>query len=256
MEVMVFQSVVFLCLLFYTFTYVKRDRRSANPQETFKLADKYLLIMLLAAGFLIRLVFGIQQNSKSGDLTNLRWAVNTLTDNGYKSVYESGVNILFPPLLVQILGLISVVCKVFGFSSEIIGSTAAIIVFKLPAIICELVMAGMLFQVAKKNFTKRSATILTAVLLLNPVFILASCRWGYMDSVVSLFVLCMCWFLYQKKTGFALIAFTLALLMEPFMIVMAPVMLIGMIDNLVLDRAEAKDWITFGICLAGSLAEP
>ncbi len=253
MEVMVFQSVVFLCLLFYTFTFVKKDRLCMQPQETMKLSDKQLLILLLAVGFFIRLGFGVQQNAKSGDLTNLRWAVNTMMANGYKSVYESGVNISFPPLLVQILGLIGVVCKIFGFSSDIVGSTAAIIVFKLPSIICELIMACFVFKAARKNFTKRATVIITAIFLLNPVFLLASCSWGYMNSVVSLCVLLMCWFLYEKKSGFAVIAFTAACLMEPFMLIMIPVLLVGVIDDLILDGVEGKRIVTFLICLVGSV---
>ena len=72
MEVMVFLSVVFLCLMYYTYVYVKRDKLSNQAQETIKLQDKWLLIIVLAAGFLIRVAFGIQPNDKSGDLSNFR----------------------------------------------------------------------------------------------------------------------------------------------------------------------------------------
>lgn len=253
MEVMVFLSVVFLCLMYYTYVYVKRDKLSNQAQETIKLQDKWLLIIVLAAGFLIRVAFGIQPNDKSGDLSNFRWAVDTLLNNGYKSVYESGVNISFPPLLVQILALIGAVCKLFKLNVQAIGASAAIILFKLPSIICELVIASLIFKAAKRNFTKRGAIILAAAFLLNPAALMDTGICGQMDSIVSMCTLLMCWFLYEKKSGFAIISFAAAVLLNPLMVILAPVLVIGVLDDLVFDGFEMKKAVNVVIGLAISI---
>lgn len=253
MEVMVFQSVVFLCFMYYMYYYVKRDQLSVNAQETIMLKDKYLLLILLAGGFIIRFFYGMHHSDKTTDLNNFRWAAETIRNSGYKNVYESGVNIGFPPLLVQILALITGVCKMLGLTYQKVSASAAIIVFKLPSIICDLVIAAFIFKVAKRNFTKRTATILGAVYLLNPCIIMDTSVLGQFDSVVALCVLLMCWFLYEKKSCYAVICYVAAILLNPLMLILAPVLLVGVLDDLILDGIEAKRIIKFGICFAGSI---
>ncbi|SET00752.1 phospholipid carrier-dependent glycosyltransferase [[Clostridium] polysaccharolyticum] len=253
MEAMVFLSVVFLCLMYYTYFYMRQDRKISQEQTTKELQAKYWLVLLLAAGFILRVIVGARPNTKSGDLSNFRWAMQTLMDNGYKSVYQSGVNISFPPLLVQIIGVIGLVCRVFRIKYETLGSTAAILIFKMPGIIAELVTAAMIYKAAKANFAKRSTLILAGLFLINPVAVFDTGIWGQMDSVVSLCVILMCWYLYQKKTGKAIIAFVAAVLMHPLMIILAPVLFIGVVDGLVLDGFEAKKTVQAAACLAGSI---
>lgn len=253
MEVMVFLSVAFLCLMYYMYYYVKRDQLSMNAQETIMLQDRYLLLILLAAGFFIRFLFGIHHSDKTTDLNNFRWAAEAIRTNGYKGVYESGVSIGFPPLLVQVIACISAVCKVLGLSYQKVSESAAIIIFKLPSIICDLIIAAFIFKVAKRNFTKRSAIILEAAFLMNPCVIMDTSIWGQFDSMVSLLVLLMCWFLYEKKSGYAVICYVAAILFNPLMLILTPVLIIGILDDLVFDGIESKNIIRFFICLAGSL---
>lgn len=254
MEVMVFLAVVFLGLMYYSYYYVKRDQRTNNAQETIMLKDRHLLWIVLGAGAIIRLAFGIQHLDKATDLANFRWLVDNIMKNGYKSVYDSGVNLIFPPLLVQIMAIISVVCKMFGLDYNTIAATSAILIIKLPSIIADLVIAAFFYKAAKKNFAKRSAMILAGLFLINPAVLMDTGVWGHVDSVVSLCILFMCWFLYQEKSEFSVIFFTAAVLLDPLTVVFFPVLLIGILDNLVLDGFDSKKVVRFLIGLAGSVA--
>lgn len=254
MEVMVFLSAVFLCMLYFMYYNVKCDRLTLNAQDSAKLTDKQALLIMMAIGFIIRVAFGIHQNTKATDLSNFRWAADTILNNGYKSVYESGVNISFPPLLVHLMAFIGGICKLFGFTVADLQTTAAGIVFKLPSLVCDLVLAGVIYKIAKGRWKQRSAMLLSAAYLVNPCSIMVTSIWGQVDGIVSLLVLLMCWFLYTKKSGLAVISFTAGLLLNPLVVIFVPVLLVGIIDDLILDGFEAEKGIKFAICLVGSLA--
>lgn len=254
MEVMVFLSAVFLCMMYFMYYYVKCDKSTFHAKDSAKLTDKQALLIMLAIGFIIRVAFGVHQNTKATDLSNFRWVADTIMNNGYKSVYESGVNISFPPLLVHLMAFVGAICKLFGFTVADLQNTAAGIVFKLPSLTCDLVLAALIYKVAKRNFKQRSAMLLSAAYLVNPCSIMVTGIWGQVDGIVSLCVILMCWFLYEKKSGFAVIAFTISILLNPFAVIFAPVLIIGIVDDLFLDGFEAKKGIQFVICLAGSIA--
>lgn len=253
MELIVFLSAVFLCLMYYMHYYMKCDRLAVNTKDAWKLNDKYALLILLAAGFFIRLVFGIQQYEKATELNNFRWVADTIMNNGYKSVYESGVNISFPPFLVHVMALVGVVCKLFGLDSNTLGTTAAIIVFKLPSIFCDLAIIAIIYKVAKRKFATRGAMLAAFAFVLNPCSIMVTSIWSQIDGMVSLCTMLVCFFLYEKKSGFAVIAFALAVLLNPLAVIFTPVLVVGIIDDLILDGFNVKKTVQFLICLAGSI---
>lgn len=253
MEVIVFLSAVFLCLLYYMYYYVKVDKNVLGTKETEKLSDKHALLIILLLGAIVRIVFGIKQSEQATDLSNFRWMANTIMNNGYMSVYESGVSICFPPLLVHLMAFVGFLSKLFGFDTNTLATTAAGLVFKLPSIACDLALIAVVYKIAKKHFKTRSAMLLAAVLAINPCSVMDTSIWGQVDGIVSLCIVLMCWFLYQKKSGFAVIAFTVAVLFNPYALIFVPVLLVGIVDDLILDGFDPTNVIRFAICLVGSV---
>lgn len=254
MEVMVFQSAVFLFLVYFMYRYVKADRLALSTREVWKLSDKQAIFILVTIGFIIRAGFGINYSDKASDLNNLRWVASTIRQSGFEGVYASGTTVSFSPMVMQLMGIVAAIGKLLHLDDGKIASTAWIILFKLPSIICDLVAVGLLFKIGKKKFTTRGAMLLATAYALNPCAILDSGIWAQVDGITALCALCICWFLYKKKSGFAVIAFTIAVLTDPLALVMLPVLVIGIVDDLFLDGFVAKEAGKFAICVAVSVA--
>ena len=254
MEVMVFQSVVFLFLLYFMYRYVTLDRLTVSTREAWKLSDKQAIFILVVIGFIIRAGYGIHYSDKASDLNNLRWLLSTIRDGGYEGVYASGTTVSFSPVVMQLMAAAGGFAKVLHVDDTKLATTAWVILFKLPSIVCDLLTISLLFKIAKKNFRTRGAMLLAAAYAFNPCSIMDSGIWAQIDGVLALCGLLVCWFLYKKKPGFAVIAFTLAILTEPIAIVLTPVLVIGIIDDLFLDGFVAKEAGKFAVCLVGSIA--
>lgn len=253
MEVMVFQSAVFLFLVYFMYRYVKEDRLSVSTKETWKLSDRQSILFLVAIGFIVRLVFGISYSDKASDLNNLRWVLSTIRDGGYEGVYVSGTTVSFSPMVMHLMAITGSVAKLLHIDDGKLVTTGWVILFRLPGIICDLFAVSLIFKIAKKNFRTRAAVLLAAAYAFNPCSILITGIWTQYDGILALCALCVCYFLYMKKPGFAVIAFAVALVTDPLALVLVPVLLIGIIDDLFLDGFVAKEAGKFALCLAGSI---
>lgn len=76
--------------------------------------------------------------------------------------------------------------------------------------------------------------MLAGLYLLNPAIILNSSIWGQVDSVFTLALLLMCWFLTENQMIPAYIVFGIGVLLKPQMLVFAPVLIYGVIDRVIL----------------------
>lgn len=238
MEVIIFLSAVFLCLMYYQYRFVRNNmlRVQATGEEG-KWEDKKVIALLILGGLVLRVIFGKESYSNASDLNNLKWIASSVLSSGYKSVFESGVTISMPPLIVHLEALIGQLCKLFGYE---LGDTGNVLLFRLPSILCDLGLAVLIYKIAKKNFTKLGAVLLSVVYLMNPATLLDSGMWGQTDAIWALFAALMCWFLYEKKIGFAIGAFTLGVLCQPYMLILAPVLIIALVDAFILNKEEHR----------------
>lgn len=236
MEVIIFLSGVFLCLMYYQYRFVRNSMLLVQgTRKAEKWEDKKVIALLILGGLILRVIFGKESYTNASDLNNLKWIAGSVLSSGYKSVFESGVTISLPPLVVHMEALIGQLCKLFGYE---IGDVENVLLFRLPSILCDLGLAVLIYKIAKRNFTQRGAVLLSVIYLMNPATLLDSSMWGQTDALWALAAAFMCWFIYEKKLGFAVGAFTLGVLFQPYMLVLTPVLIIALIDAFLLDKED------------------
>ncbi len=72
-----------------------------------------------------------------------------------------------------------------GLIGRLLGGRGMTLLVKLPAILCDLGIIAILYQLAQKRVGRRSALWLSMLYAFNPLPYLAGSAWGQVDSVPS-----------------------------------------------------------------------
>lgn len=142
--------------------------------------------------------------------------------NNLWSIYYSGeAYVDYPPVYLAILAIIGVINRFFGFA---VDSGMYIFMLKLPAIICDIATAWILFKVAKEYLNLRKALIIATLYLFNPMIWFDTLVWGQVDSFFFLTIIAVFWFIMEGKMGMAVFMMTVSILTKPQGILFLPVL--------------------------------
>jgi len=96
---------------------------------------------------------------------------------------------------------------------------------KLPAIVADLVLAGLTYRLALRVVAPRMAALASAAILFAPTFWLVSAVWGQVDSIAVVFVVAAMWCMLSGRSTAAWIMLACALLLKPQPLAVAPIFL-------------------------------
>lgn len=175
-----------------------------EPMFSNKTKSRIALIMILAAGFILRMLANALFKSIKGTFghsTDIRCFVawgNRVLSEGPSAFYAPDYFADYPPGYMWILGLCAWISKILGFSY---GTAGEAFIFKLPSVICDLASSYLIYKIAvKTGRTERSAVLFACMIALNPLVIFISSVWGQIDIILSLFVcLGYLWFILGEK---------------------------------------------------------
>ncbi len=135
--------------------------------------NKKILIVLLV-GLLIRLFFSFLGTLKLDQGTFMGWS-NALVEGGLPNFYKGWSDYL--PGYLYILWLLG----------KIRGVIPDVLLFKLPAIIADLITGFMIYRIVGKLKNERWGLITSSFYVFNPAILSNSTFWGQIDSITSLF---------------------------------------------------------------------
>jgi predicted membrane-bound dolichyl-phosphate-mannose-protein mannosyltransferase len=171
------------------------------------------LIFLLFGALMLRLVLSFFGTLNLDQGTFIAWA-GMLAENGFKNFYNSWSD-YFPGYLyvLFILGKINAV-----------GIFPEPLLFKLPAIIADLLTGLVIYKILYKSKGEKWGLIGAAIYLFNPAIIANSTLWGQVDSLTALMSL---FAIYQFPFSIYLSAASLAFgtLVKPQVAFVFPVIL-------------------------------
>lgn len=230
--------------------YIQNSTYQLQENRTIKVDKKWCLFLLLTA-FLIRVVCAMLYRGHNSDMNCfLAWS-NRVVEVGFSNFYSTEIFTDYPPGYMYILYVIGTIRKWFHLDNNHVIS---IILTKMPAILCDLAIGWLIFKIAVKRMPKMSAIICTCIYLFNPVVILNSSIWGQVDSVFTLTIVAMCYFIIEKKLPYAYLAFAIGILIKPQTLICTPILMFGIIDQVFLDGFEQKKfWKQLGFGL-GAIA--
>lgn len=212
----------------------------------------FSLLLLFAGAFVVHVIFAVAYTGYEQDMNCFFCWARDAFELGIPNFYRPDVFSDYPPGYIYILYVVGAFMKLFGITGLTSG---AVVLLKMPAIICDLVIGYVVYKVAGKYTKHAYAMLFAAAFMFNPAVIINSCTWGQVDSVFTLFVVLMCYFVTEKKLPAAYFMFAIGILIKPQTLIFTPVLIYGIIDQVFLkDFSWEKMFKQLGIGLAAIAA--
>lgn len=143
------------------------------------------MTLLLFVAFILRLIF-INDEGFKNDISSFEaWAI-TLASHPLDKFYTTTQFVDYPTGYFYILWAIGHIFAAF-WPHDAYGALRILV--KLPAILMDLVDAGILYALVRRLAGERWAFGAAALFVLNPAIIFISASWGQVDSVAAGFAL-------------------------------------------------------------------
>lgn len=208
------------------------------------------ILAVLFFGLIIRLYIAMSIHGYVNDMlcwTSWSYAAGS---KGFFSIYINQPFLDYPPGYLYILHIIGSISKMTGIAP---GSDIYNLLLKVPAILCDIAMAFIIYRVCTKRLMQRVGLLLAFLYIVNPLTLLDSAAWGQVDSILTLFVAGYLLMLYKEKIFAGTLIFVAGLLMKPQMLFFGPVLAVVFIKY-VLDKGWLKGLKTFLISFLSGIA--
>lgn len=207
--------------VFFTLLYnrgLRSNKLLAQPDVVY---TRWLYVAF-AGAFILRIWIGVTAQGYENDMnTFIAWG-QRLVDMGPGGFYEKGYFADYPPGYLYILYLLSAIRGLFGLTH---GSAGEMLLFKMPAILSDLVLAGLIYKIGRKKLGGGMATGLMLLYLFNPAVLMDSAAWGQADSFFMIFLLLSIMGAADKTFVRSAIFFAIAVLVKPQALIFTPVLM-------------------------------
>lgn len=187
---------------------------------------KSAVVTLALFAFLLRLVAAPYTGAHPTDMKCWSYWGHRLYTVGPWNFYADGIFADYPPGYMYILWLIGSLVGVFSPSPA-----ATLVLYKLPAIIGDIFLAFVIYDIARKHTNQKLAAVLFFLAAFNPLTYFNSVIWGQMDSLLVLFTLMSLYALYREKYTKSAIFIVIAVLLKPQALMFAPIYLFVFISK-------------------------
>jgi Gpi18-like mannosyltransferase len=207
-----FFSLVLFVFGLAAYIRIKRKKTRIGP-----LTGRILLFILFGSAFIMKIYLAVMVSGHSFDLNTFRSWANAAANN--LPQFYAGRNASdYPPLYIYVLYLIG------KAAANPFLNAHYTFLLKIPSLLADLATSWLLYKLAKKYLSLTCSLLLTAFYLFNPAVFINSELWGQVDSFFTLIIVGAVSLLAAKKTGWAAVLFTAAVLMKPQGIIFLPVL--------------------------------
>lgn len=217
-----------------------------------------LFVTIMIVTFLVRIAGAAAYRGYEVDINCfLAWA-DMIFENGIGHFYTLDAFTDYPPGYMYVLYVIGGLRSVFQIAQ---ASTISIIMTKLPAILADMAIGWLVYRIASKKFKETGAAWIAGIFLITPAVFLDSAIWAQVDSVFTLCIVLMCYFVTEKKLIPAYFVFALGILIKPQSLIFTPVLLFGIIEQIFIEsyRQDSRQvffkkfWLNLGCGLLAIL---
>lgn len=223
-----------ITLLLFLYSYKRFQSRQTICSKFFTQNGIFLLLL---AGFFLRLFLAGTSHGFTTDITCFGEWADRIFAVGPGKFYSQELFTDYPPGMMYLLYVLGALRAFLQLPSY---STGHILLLKLPSIICDLVCCYLLYREAVKRFDNTQALCLVTVYLFNPAVILNSSLWGQVDSIFTVAILLLCFFLSEGKLWQAYLVFGIGILLKPQTLIFTPVLLVGIGDQVLFQNFSVK----------------
>lgn len=208
-------------------------------------AYRAFFVLLLLTAFISRMICAVYFDGHS-DLTCFKYWASRMFSVGPSNFYTDEVLTDYPPGYMYILAVVGAIRSLLGIAYDSVKYTVLV---KTPPMIADILTAILIYRFALKRWNKKQALILMCIYLFNPVIYLNSAVWGQVDSVFTLTVLLVCWFVYVDKLHFAYFAYGIGLMIKPQMSMFTPVLIFALFEKVFIKRNDENNSISLGFSM-------
>ncbi|MDR3294106.1 MAG: hypothetical protein LBT20_08410 [Clostridiales bacterium] len=207
---------VAVCYLLYYFIRKNFKTRDAGLTNEFKkLKPTHLLLILLGAGFLVRilitqLIGGYAETTGPAYFSSL---LDRLTSGfaGWPQMFTTSEGRSQTPGMLLIYAILGGIANLFKIELLTATPSAGIdLLTKIPGMIADLIAIGYLFIFARKTLGDKTAFIAALLYALLPSVFITSAGWGSADSILALFLMLTGFAILDKKYILVAVYMTLA----------------------------------------------
>ncbi|MCM1058518.1 MAG: phospholipid carrier-dependent glycosyltransferase [Firmicutes bacterium] len=185
-------------------------------------------VLLFLLAFFLRLTAAGSFHGFDNDTACFAAWADRMFQVGPLHFYSEAVFTDYPPGYMYLLYPVGALRALLGVEY---GSTGHLILLKLPAVFCDMGCGLLLYREAARRLEGSTPLVITTAYLFNPAVILNSSVWGQVDSVYTLLLVIMCLSLLRGRMLPAYASFCLGILIKPQMLLFAPVLFVGIMNQ-------------------------
>lgn len=216
--------IIFAALfsLFFALIY-KRLLRDRSWLDEKPHLHQIILAFVFIGALALRLCLAVASKGYANDIALFMAWADHAAKQGLSGFYHTGMFVDYPPGYIYILYVLGLIKSMLSLDS---ASHAAMLLFKLPAILADLAAAYFMVRTAKKKAGYSVSLALALLYLFNPAVIVDSAAWGQVDSIFALMLILSIHGIAQNKIERASVWFAIAALIKPQAFIFMPVLLV------------------------------
>ncbi len=236
-------SILFLGVYYYSHSYL-HTKKGLMALESKKGKTSALLPMLIL--FLVaRLIAAAACKGYPNDIGCWSAWGNRMNEVPLSQFYAPDYFCDYPPGYLYILGAVSKTSRLLGLSQS-----GYEFMLRFPAIFADMLIALIIYKYGGKRMSEKAALLLSGLYLFSPVFFYDTAVWGQIESVLLLFLLVSLILFQKEKYQLATLVYALAILLKPQGILLAPMILVLLLES----RSWKKILSSILLAFAGFMA--
>ncbi len=214
-----------------------RDRQLLGPTKG-GLSLPACIFLMITLGLILRLILSVTAPQCSIDVGLFKYWGQMCVRDGISDFYTNAqaYSLDYPPLYIYFLWFNTVLAKGLG----IVSTAGYTLLIKLPSILADCGIAFLLYRLCDRRMRKNWVILIVAAWLFNPMVILDSAAWGQVDSLLTLFLCLMLYFIVRKRMVLAAVFLGLAIILKPQGIFLIPILGFAWLQNFIRDRETGK----------------
>lgn len=208
-------------LLFFGMIYSYFNEKNSGPTKNNKKIDMSFFVILTFA-LLFRIIFANVIEGHKTDIACFKQWAERLVAVGTQNFYSPEYFADYPPGYMLVLYVIGLIEKLFNLTYN---SPIFTTLIKLPAMLADVVLVGMIYREGRGRIGKNAATAFAILFAFCPAIIINSTFWGQIDSLFALLLVASLIYLYKEKFYLAAFLYIVCALIKPQAFIIAPVYL-------------------------------
>lgn len=238
----------YYCNLFPV-TYYKKNSYFIHTEKHIFLMELFILAI---SSYLFLCLSILTVHGDSYAFANI---IRALVEEPFCNFYANG-GINYPPLFNYIYYVVGKIMQLLGVPFSF-RSHAFIFGMKVPPIICEFLMAWMLYRQCRRHLRREQTIPVLMLILLNPGYLLVTAYISQVDAIYVFFMLLTLILIQGKKLKLSYFAFAAAIMTKFQAIFITPVIAFAIVQQVFLvDFNWKKFWkhLGSGLCAIACMA--